>query len=290
MRGPTGLPFSKGLMSQSIMAVGIAPGRAYEIAEEVESALPAERIDSGDLRALVERVLGQQEGATAVERYRRWQALAAMDRPLVILLGGTAGSGKSTVASALGGRLAITRSTSTDMIRHILRTFFAADVMPDVHVSSFEARRAVTSLVAPGDDADLLGFRVQAEHVGSAVRAIVRRAIDERTPLILEGVHLVPGVLPPELCERALVVHAILAVEDEEVHRSHFAARDQAEQRGPVDRYLEQLPTIRKLQSYLVARAADEGLPVVTQVSIDDAVQELLGIVLDAVTRAAAPG
>jgi len=287
VRGETALPYSKGLMSQSIMATGVAPERAYELAERIEERLPPERIEAGALRELAESVLGEQEGAGALERYRRWQELHALDRPLVILLGGTAGTGKSTVATALAGRLGITRMTSTDMIRHILRTFFAPDVMPDVHVSSFEARRAVGNLGADGDDLDLLGFRVQAEHVGSAIRAIVRRAIDERTPLILEGVHLVPGVLPDDLRARAIVVHALLAVDDADEHRGHFEVRADVEARGPVTRYLDQLTTIRKLQSYLVERARATGLPVVANRSVDETIGDVLTLVLDAVAAAA---
>jgi 2-phosphoglycerate kinase len=280
------LPYSKGLMSQSMMATGLAPARAYALAQVISSMLPAGSIEADDLRALAEGVLAEHEGPVAVERYRRWQALGALDRPLVILLGGTAGTGKSTIATALAGRLAITRLTSTDMIRHILRTFFSPDVMPDVHVSSFEARSAVAGLAAEGEDADLLGFRVQAEHVGAAVRAIVRRAVDERTPLILEGVHLIPGVLPEELLRRAVVVHAIVAVQDEAVHRSHFKVRAAAEARGPESRYVDRLATIRKLQAHLLSRARAEGLAVIDNPSIDAAVEEVLGVVLDAVAEA----
>lgn len=277
------LPYSKGLMAQSIMATGIAPARSYALALLIEKRLPPGRLDTAALRALAEQVLAEQEGADAVERYRRWQNLHRLDRPLVVLIGGTAGTGKSTLATTLAHRLGITRLTSTDMIRHILRTFFARDVMPDVHVSSFEARRAVDGLVAEGEDPDLLGFRVQAEHVGAAARAIVERACDERTPLILEGVHLVPGVVPDELAERAVVVHAILAVTDEAAHRGHFEARAQIEARGPVARYVEQLETIRKLQAYLLERAGRAGVPVIDNPSIDDAVAQMLALVLERV-------
>jgi len=287
VRGETALPYSKGLMSQSIMATGVAPARAYELAQRIEARLPADRIDAAALRELAESVLAEDEGAEAVERYRRWQSLHALDRPLIILLGGTAGTGKSTVATALAGRLGITRLTSTDMIRHILRTFFGPDVMPDVHVSSFEARRAVGNLAADGDDLDLLGFRMQAEHVGSAVRAIVRRAIDERTPLILEGVHLVPGVLPAELRDASVLVHAVLAVDDADEHRGHFEVRAGAEARGPVSRYIDQLATIRKLQDYLVERARAAGVPVVANRSVDETIGAVLTLVLDAVAAAA---
>jgi 2-phosphoglycerate kinase len=182
----------------------------------------------------------------------------------------------------LAHRLGITRLTATDMIRHVLRTFFARDVMPDVHYSSFEARASV-GLHDEGDDLDLLGFRAQAEHVGSGVRAIIERAVHERTPLVLEGVHLVPGLLPLELHERALVVHVVLVVEDEAVHRSHFEMRGEAQARGPVKRYTDSLGTIRKLQAYLIERARREGVPVLANEALDDSLNALLDLVLVAV-------
>jgi 2-phosphoglycerate kinase len=277
------MPFSKVLLSQSIMATGVPPERSYELAQIIERRLGSDAVDAAELRSLAEAVLQEHEGPTAAQRYRRWRRLGALDRPLVILLGGTAGTGKSTVATALAGRLAISRLTSTDMIRHILRTCFSAEVMPDVHVSSFEARRAVRAVATEDEDLDLLGFRIQAEHVGSAVRAIVQRAVDERTPLILEGVHLVPDVLPAQLAGQALVVHAILAVPDEAIHRGHFEARGGTGARAPVDRYLDELATIRKLQGHLLDLAGRGDVPVVVNTSIDEAVESVLQLVLEAV-------
>jgi 2-phosphoglycerate kinase len=151
-----------------------------------------------------------------------------------------------------------------------------------VHCSSFEAGAAVPDAPA-GEDHDLLGFRRQAEHVGGAVRAIVERAVSERTPLVLEGVHLVPGVLPAELREQTVVVHAVLAVEDEARHRSHFLLRSEAQARGPATRYVERLQTIRKLQDHLVADARRDGVPVIVNESVDGAVAEALRLVLDAI-------
>jgi len=100
---------------------------------------------------------------------------------------------------------------------------------------------------------------------------------------VLEGVHLVPGMLPADLVARTVVVHAVLAVEDEALHRSHFELRSEAQARGPASRYLEQLPTIRKLQAHLVARAEALDVPVIRTVGLDDAVAELLGLVFAAV-------
>jgi 2-phosphoglycerate kinase len=280
-----GLPYSKGLMAQSIMATGLAPARSYELARLIEERLAhngESEISVPELRTLTEAVLREHEGAAAVTRFNRWQRLDRLDRTLVVLIGGTAGTGKSTLATSLAHRLGITRLTATDMIRHVLRTFFATDVMPDVHYSSFEARAAVR-LHDDADDLDLLGFRAQAEHVGSGVRAIIERALRERTPLVLEGVHLVPGLLPRELLDRALVVHVVLVVPDESTHRSHFEMRGEAQARGPAKRYTESLPTIRKLQDYLVERAQREGVPVIANEALDDSLAAVLGLVLEAV-------
>src|SRR5205085_1170657 len=79
--------------------------------------------------------------------------------------------------------------------------------------------------VAPDEGRDLVGFARQAESIATGVEAIVERACLERTPIVLEGIHLVPGALREELHDRCIAVEAVLSVEDEELHRSHFSMR-----------------------------------------------------------------
>ena len=63
-----GLPYSKGLMSQTLSATGLSPQRAFELARQIEDRL-AERgeaeIDLAGLRALAEEVLRDAEGEVA---------------------------------------------------------------------------------------------------------------------------------------------------------------------------------------------------------------------------------
>src|SRR4051794_4052654 len=60
----------------------------------------------------------------------------ALDRPLVIMLAGTAGVGKSTLATLLAHELGVTRVIATDAIREVVRAFFSLEHMPTVHCSS----------------------------------------------------------------------------------------------------------------------------------------------------------
>src|SRR4029450_4929522 len=101
-------------------------------------------------------------------------------------------------------------------------------------------------------DAALLGFLDQTRNVLTGVEAALQRALDEGWSMVLEGVHLVPGMLTLDL-ERALVVQCVLAINDEETHRSHFWIRDVASEGvRPVDRYIAGLPEIRAIQEYVL--------------------------------------
>ena len=68
----------------------------------------------------------EEEGAEAVGRFLMFQRLDRLDRPLIVMLSGTTGVGKSTLATMLAGRLGITRVIATDVIRQVLRAFFSA--------------------------------------------------------------------------------------------------------------------------------------------------------------------
>jgi len=264
-----GLPYSKGLMAQALSATGLLPQRAFELARQVERRLNesgADTVDVGALRALAEEVLLAEEGEGAVRRYRDWHRLDRLDRPLIVMLGGAAGVGKSTLATMLAHRLGITRVIATDVIRQVLRAFFTNEAMPTVHHSAFEV--------------DLEGFREQAEHVGTGVSAIVQRACAEGTPVVVEGVHAVPGALADELRGGCVAVEALLVVQDEGLHRGHFSLRGAYR---PAERYHARFHQIRMLQDHLSAGAREAGMPVIDNVNVEDTLGLLMSLVLDAV-------
>ncbi len=277
-----GIPFSKGLLAQSLTATGLPPDRAYQVAMSVESRLREEGVyDIGvvDLQEKVGGVLAEMEGPEYLRRYRKWHHLGQQDRPLIVLIGGATGVGKSTIASQIANRLGIVRTISTDAIRQVMRTFFSAALMPAIHYSSFDAGAAIRVPVGKKLDPNLVAFVEQVEMVTVGVRAVVDRAIDEGTAMVVEGVHLVPGFIPMEDWEKALVLHMIVAVKDTDLHRSHFLVRDrETDGRRPFIRYLEHFDGIRRIQDFILARAEEEGTLVIDNVNVDDAV----GLVVDA--------
>ena len=278
------VPFSKGLMARALVVTGLDPERAYLIARRADRDL-AERgavsLDLDRLGELASELIGEDEAARTVKRLRRLDALQRLEEPLLLLVGGATGTGKSTIATEAAHRLGITRVTSTDFIRQTMRTFFSKEFMPSVHYSSFEARLALTRAEEEeSGDAAILGFLDQTRNVLVGVDAALERAATERWSMVLEGVHLVPGMVGNDF-PSAFVVQCVVAIEDESLHRSHFWVRDQAtEGLRPLEKYLDSLPQIREIQDYLVERARRHDVPVIYNDSLDHAIGDVLDLVL----------
>jgi 2-phosphoglycerate kinase len=213
------------------------------------------------------------------------EALERLEVPLIVLIGGATGTGKSTVATEVAHRLGITRVTSTDVVRQTMRAFFSREFMPSIHHSSFEAAEQADSDDRESDPV-LAAFVDQTRNVLVGVRAVLARALEEGYSLALEGVHLVPGLIPP--VDGAVFCQVLLMIEDEEEHASHFWTRG-GEGLRPFDKYLKALPDIRRVQDYLVARAAKAQVPVIENASIDATVDHVIDLVLGQVERTRAP-
>lgn len=279
------VPYSKGLTSNAIMASGLSPGSAYNVATYIEDHLVREgrfEIHAGDLQRLIYQVLEEKAGKHYAINYLRYIAVSRLSKPLVILIGGSTGVGKSTISTMLANRLSIVRIVSTDAIREVMRAFFSPTLMPTIHTSSFEAHTALIHPLPPHVDPVVAGFREQTLYVLVGVRAIINRALKEGTHIIVEGAHIVPGFISPEQFPDAFIIPLVIAVKDEKLHRSHFFIRE-VETQGtrPFRRYIENFENIRKIQDYIVHLASLTGVKIIDSVDLDYAVSEIVDYIIN---------
>jgi len=282
-----GLPYSKGLMAQSFTATGVSPGRAWVAAQKIEDSLRESgelRVSVRDLREMAAGVLEQAAGAEYARRYRKLYEIGKLDRPLIVMIGGTTGVGKSTIAAEVAHRLGITRIISTDSIRQVMRGIFSRDLMPAIYESSFDAWRGLRVPVPHGANPVIVGFREQTAVVATGIKSLIERSVLEGVSTVIEGVHLVPGYIKPSQFENASVVQLVVNVEDEELHRSHFYIREvQTDGTRPFEKYRGNFGNIRLLGEYIEDLAREHGIPVVHSIQLDRTVADMLEHIVNAV-------
>lgn len=280
------LPYSKGLMASSLMATGLPPSRSYRIARLIEETLVEEdklSVSLDELRACAYETLVSEEGLLFAQKYRRWQAMGKLDKPVIVLIGGTTGVGKSTIATAVAHRLGITHIVATDSLREVMRSVLSNELMPTLSQSSFSAWRALTLPLPPDADPVIIGFREQVAAISVGIKAVVNRSVHEGLNLVMEGVHLVPGFFT-EAIENAFVIPVIIHVEEEDKHISHFYIRElQTEGRRAYERYKANFEDIRTIGEYILGLAERHSVPIIRSHDLDSAVSRTLEVVLDRV-------
>lgn len=286
-------PFSRGLLARSIHAAGVDIDRAYFLVSRLQEELRCEGVQvipSHELARRAADLLAELEGPETATRYRLVRSIPRLPRPLVIYLGGATGTGKSTLALDLAPLLRIYRINATDTIRQVMRMVFSPAILPALHHSSFTLpREERAALRYRGDDRAPAGeeigdrllaeFDDQAARVCVGVRAVVERAVMENMSILVEGVHLVPPIVPfPELEGSAYQVPLLLTTGDEELHRSRFVARGRREGRSS-ERYLDHFEAIRLLQERLIERAEEHGVELLETTDRDSTLQRALRLV-----------
>jgi len=274
-------PYSKGLMARALVAVGVPGVRAYELARRCDKDLEQrgeQTLELDRLEELAVEVLGETRASDTTRRLRQFAELRELDLPVILLVGGATGTGKSTVATEAAHRLGITRVTSTDFVRQTMRAFFSEEFMPSIHYSSFEAAAGLRE-PEQAEDPVIAGFLEQTRYVLVGVRASIERALEEGWSMVLEGVHLVPGMLPG--IEGALVVQCVLAIDDEEEHSTHFMVREAGlDGLRPHLKYLDRLDDIRRIQDHILRRAKRHRVPVIANTDLRAASDAVLELVL----------
>jgi 2-phosphoglycerate kinase len=270
--GKSFVPFSRGILAGSIRSAGVDVKEAFEIAKEVYEKLVKTgrfKVTRSQLRSITAQFLKQKLGKEFADRYLLWRKAKTLEKPIIILIGGATGVGKSRLASELSGILEIPRTASTDSIREVMRKMISKELVPSIHVSSYEAGEVLPQFSeVPREERVIYGFLDQTEKVLTGINAVINRAIKENVSLIVEGIHLIPGVADT-FKEKAYVVHIILSTLDEEIHRARFKSREKSSQRTS-KKYLRNFKSIRKIQEFIYQKAKEKGITVIENIDFDE--------------------
>ncbi len=272
-------PFSRGILSQSLLAAGLRPEIAHEVAERMAVDLSergVQNISRDQLRRLTFSKLRDDFGQEYARHYLLWRTLKGPDMPLILLFSGATGTGKSSLAVEIAHRLGITRVIGTDTIREIMRGMFSKELLPSIHESSYTVWKTLENPFGNKADPVLSAFQEQAQRVNVGVGAIMRRAVKENLSMIIEGVHLLPAKLPAKLDQGAIIIRILICTIDQERHRSRFVYRGEEAPQRSTDKYLENFESIRTIQDALIENSSEHEIYVIDNVDFDDSVYKII--------------
>ena len=278
--------FSVGILSHSLEACAINPKLALNGASKVQATIRKtghREIDHKSLRRLIYRCLRDHCSEKAADKYLAWRRFQNSDTPLIIMIGGATGTGKSTIAAELAYRLDIARTQSTDMMREVIRSYLAKQVTPTLQYSSFEAWRGLPPLSYATQNADsnkiINGFLAQLSAMKPAIETTIERTLQEHENLVLEGVHIVPSEL--DLCnteKEAVCMQFMLATLDKKSLKKQLKKRMREHSGHSVSSHEEYIDDIWELQSWLLEAADRDDINIIPNLNVEDTVREILEI------------
>ena len=280
-------PFSTGFLARHLEGCGIRPAMAARGASLVHASLREQglvQIGHKELRQMIYTTLKGAGMKAAANRFLSRCRFNDSALPLVILIGGATGAGKSTVATRLAYLLDIVRTQSTDLMREIIRCYLVPHVAPTLSYSSFDAWRGLPRVEGGGkssQDPVIAGFLAQFGTVRVALEATIARAVKERTDLIVDGVHVLPTHLDlTEIREKAVVVPLILAVSTRARLDEQFQRRSREAPDRDSARHREMLSEIWTLQNFMVDQAEKADIPVIVNWELDETINQVMDEVM----------
>ena len=280
--------FSKGFLSQSLLAAAIDPNDAFDVAQQIESELFSKSVDQirrRDLRRLAFETLRKRLGEQVAQRYLVWRHYQEEpQKPVILLLGGTTGAGKTSLAIEVAHRLGLARVISTDSIRHVMRLMLSKELVPAIHSSSYRAFQTLSD--SQGDDSVIQGFRVQANLVAVGVHAMIDRAIEENENLVMDGVSLVPGILNQDTYLNRAELHFLMVANlDAEEFENRFSAREAQASNRESHRYLSHIDSILQIQDHLLEVSEAHHVPIVDNKSFDKSVLSIIQSLMETLRK-----
>ena len=121
------------------------------------------------------------------------------------------------------------------------------------------------------------------DRVSVGVKAVVDRAVKERTSMIIEGVHLLPYMQQTlqEGTKRAYHIPITLSLMNDKHHKDRFFERGKGNELRKKEPYLRSFENIRSIHEYCISESENNEIEVVDNEDFDETTNTLMQLIIN---------
>lgn len=282
------VPFPLSVIKGRLILSGLAENQASDIMQnavrKLESiANPSKEILLNHVRKALESSKNSvRENFETLTKYENMRSESHDAPPIVVILEGASATGKSVIAVELVHNLVATRFISSDTVRQVLRCTMNEEDYPELFCHTYQAH--LHRQTGPENlDPIVRGYLAQCDIITPQVISMTERIISEGTTGVIEGVHILPGMLQHLSSE----VIEILINPDDETHKAMFTSKLSAAKLRTVSEDFEtrerEYESTRAIQDYMISLAQDSNIPIVDMMNFEEATNEIYEIIVGSV-------
>ena len=181
-------------------------------------------------------------------------------------------------------QLNIKHLIESDFIRAVVRGIIGKEYAPALHSSSYDAYKNLRNKARFENYEDLVsaGFDEHASYVIPALEKIIQRAITDYDDIVIEGVHLVPGLIDIEQFKEFANIYFFVLSSDEDSHKERFVKRAVQIHRG--GKQLDYFKENRIIHDHLLEQAEKNDVVVINTETIEKSMDSILSVINKACT------
>lgn len=184
--------------------------------------------------------------------------MESKNRVPIILIGGVPGVGKTSISGYIAKKLGIDIVLSVDYLREFLRPFASEKELGIINTSVYDAWREFGD---KNQENILKGFIEQGNILNKGLNSVMKRAIKNGEPMIIETLYFIPEQINREIYDD--IIKLYIYISDNNIHTQRLNEREKfTHMNSPGQRLSSQLDVYRVMMDYSISQSNKLGIKV----------------------------